>query len=266
MLPNFLIVGGQRCGTSSVNHYLSQHPEVFVAPGKELRFFNRHFDRGLEWYESQFRPQGDVFCLGEATPSYMYDPLAVARIAEVLPSVRLVVILRDPIARAYSHYLMVAARGREGRSFEEAVEEELNGSQALPSYVNQGRYLHQLRRLSASLPLAPLHVMITEQLAAQPVESFQDLCRFLEVDPSFAPADLGRRVNRFTEFRSLALRRKAKQLRPGLIRRALEAANVRHTAYRPLNAQTRQTLRRTFEREVRDLSEYLGRDLSAWWW
>lgn len=221
----------------------------------------------MDWYESQFRDADQARAVGEATPTYIYESVAVSRIADLLPTVRLVAILRNPVDRTYSDYLMLVNLGREGRPFEEVLEVEVHDAQPTTFYIDRSRYLHQLRRLAERLPGAPLHVMITEQLAFEPIQTYQDLCQFLDVDPKSVPADLGRRVNQYTEFRSRALRRALKRRRPGLIRRGLEAANVRRRAtYRPLEPATAVTLRNLFDQEVRALSEYLGRDLSKWWW
>ena len=266
MLPNFIIVGSMRCGTSSLSYYLRQHPDVYMAPGKELNYFNNNFDKGLDWYESQFRDAETHHAVGEATPSYIHDGIAVSRISEVLPAIRMVAILRNPVERTYSDYLMAATRGREHRTFEEAVDEERHNPHRTTSYVDRSRYLHQVKRLAQEIPGAQLHVMITEQLAVEPVPAYQGLCRFLDVDPTILPVDLGRRVNPYMEFRSIALRRALKKLRPGLIRRGLEAANAKREAgYPPMNPATADTLRSLFEPEVGPLSEYLQMDLSKWW-
>ena len=238
-----------------------------MAAGKELHYFDSRFEKGLDWYESQFRDADQARAVGEATPSYMYEAVAVSRIADALPTVRMVAILRNPVDRTYSDYLMLVTRGREQRVFEEAIEGEMNDAKPTTSYIDRSRYLYQLERLAEHLPDAALHVMITEQLALEPRQTYQDLCRFLEIDATALPSDLGRRVNQYTEFRSLALRRSIKHRKPGLIRRALEAANVkRRAAYRALEPATAANLKSIFDSEVRALSEYLGRDLSKWWW
>ena len=264
-MPNFLIIGAQRSGTSSLNHYLRQHPQVFMAPGKELRFFNRNFERGLGWYEAHFEDSCGARAVGEATPSYMYEGVAVLRMAEVLPFVRLVAILRNPVARAYSHYQMIVARGRETRTFEEAVEEELSQASGASSYLDQGRYLSQLERLGEQMPNAPLHVMITERFISQPREGFETLCRFLDVDHSFVPLDIGKAVNRYVEFRSLRLRRIAHSFGQGLVRRGLDALNTKQVDYVPMRLDVQRRLEDVYAEEVRGLRRYLGVDLSQWW-
>jgi hypothetical protein len=263
VLPNFLVVAAVRSGTTSLNHYLRAHPEVYMAPRKELRFFNRHYDRGLDWYEAQFDGAGDAKAIGEATPSYMFDPVAVERIGAVLPQARLIAIIRQPVDRAYSNYWMAHSRGWEQRTFEQIVDEEIGQTEPGP-YLGPGRYIHQLRRLGAAIPRAPVHVMLTEQLEAEPLQTYGSLCGFLGVDPNFVPSDLGRRVNRYVEFRSLGWRRLAKRS-PGLFGRALEAVNVRRADYPQLDQRLRRRLDDFYAEDNAALGEYLGIDLDRWW-
>src|SRR5688572_14326389 len=112
-LPDFLIVGAMRSGTTSLHKYLQAHPDVFVASGKEVHFFDRRYGRGLDWYRSRFAGVTTERVVGEATPAYMYDENAIARIAHDLPDARLIVVLRNPVDRAYSHYWRNRSRGRE---------------------------------------------------------------------------------------------------------------------------------------------------------
>src|SRR5262245_45971784 len=122
-LPTFLIVGAMRSGTTSLARYLGAHPDVFVAPEKEIHFFDRCFDRGVAWYAERFIQAAGAGAIGEATQSYMYDPDAIARMRSVVPSARLLTILRHPTDRAYSHYWLNRAHGLEDRSFEAAIDE-----------------------------------------------------------------------------------------------------------------------------------------------
>jgi hypothetical protein len=126
-LPNFVIIGAPRSGTTSLAHSLSQHPEVFVTMQvKELHFFDTNFDRGLDWYRQQFSgaDAAAAKAAGEATPTYMYDETAMSRMAETVPDARLIAILRNPVDRAYSHYWMNRSLDREDLLFPVAIETE----------------------------------------------------------------------------------------------------------------------------------------------
>src|SRR4051812_9293771 len=123
VLPTFVVVGAMRSGTTALVRYLGAHPRVYVGR-KEVHFFDRHFDKGIDWYKSQFDAPSGVLAVGEGTPRYMFDPVAVQRMARVLPDAKLVVTIREPVARAYSHYLKNVARGVEKLAFDAAVAAE----------------------------------------------------------------------------------------------------------------------------------------------
>ena len=102
--PTFLVVGAQKAGTTSLYNTIKKHPNVGRANTKEVHFFDRFYSRGMEWYEQQFRLKPEHSKVGEATPVYMYDAELRARIAADLKDIKILVIVRDPVARAYSHF------------------------------------------------------------------------------------------------------------------------------------------------------------------
>lgn len=132
-LPDFLILGAAKAGTTSLFYYLSQHPNISMPNRKkEVHYFDVNYNRGIDWYRNHF-PQSNKRNLGatgvrnicfEASPSYMIYPPALERIKKDIPSVKLIVLLRDPVERAYSHYRHNVRRGRENLSFKEALEAE----------------------------------------------------------------------------------------------------------------------------------------------
>lgn len=129
-LPDFVIIGAQRSGTGRLYGLLTRHPDVERAAVKEVHFFDRpeNFSRGIEWYRRSFpspqRKDGRESITGEATPSYLIDPLVPERMADAVPEARLIALLRNPVDRAYSHFHMAERKGGARRTFEEAVEEE----------------------------------------------------------------------------------------------------------------------------------------------
>jgi hypothetical protein len=170
-LPEFLIIGGQRCGTTSLYRYLAGHPSVRAATGKELQFLSLHHGRGLRWYRAHFpvRPAGVLSF--EASPYYLFDPAAPARAAALLPDTRFIALLRDPVERAYSHYLHSRAYGVEPLSFADALDAEparlaTGGHTARRqfSYVARGRYAGQLSRWFAAVGRDRVLVIRTEHL------------------------------------------------------------------------------------------------------
>ena len=126
MLPGYLVVGTKRGGSSSIAKWISQHPDV--APcrtAKGTHYFDVNFQRGWDWYLSAFEPVSNRWKItGEASPYYMFHPLAPERIAAALPDVRLIVSLREPIARAWSHHQYETQQGFENRAFAEALDLE----------------------------------------------------------------------------------------------------------------------------------------------
>jgi hypothetical protein len=194
-LPTFLIIGAAKSGTTSLALYLEAHPEVYVASRKEVRFFDRHWAEGVPWYEEHFRAAGDARVVGEGSPSYFHDPQVPARVAETLPDVRLVALLRDPVARALSAYHFAVGLGREQRDLQTALEDELAGRDSgsfVPRYLETGRYAEHLERWHRLVPPERLHVELFEELRDSPGPVFSRICAFLGVDPEVQPTNLGR--------------------------------------------------------------------------
>jgi Sulfotransferase domain len=199
-------MGGQRCGTNSLYEYLVKHPDVGRAlPNQEVHYFDLNFSKGLEWYQGHFplrvrvgpnRRSRPPLISGECSPYYMFHPLAPHRIAEVLPTVKLFVLLRNPVDRAYSHYQHERARGFETLSFEEAIEREperLSGEvlkiESDPnfnsfnhqrfSYLARGMYTEQVERLFSLFPRERILILGSERLFADPAGVREDAIRFL---------------------------------------------------------------------------------------
>jgi hypothetical protein len=263
-LPTFLIVGAMRSGTTSLARYLGAHPDVYMAPEKEVHFFDRHFDRGLDWYGTRFAEAGSLVALGEATQVYMYDPLSMERIADVLPEARLIAILRDPIQRAYSHYRLNRALGIEPLSFGRALRAEPSrlgegrSARFAYSYVDRGKYLEQLEQMAQRLGRHRLHIVLFDDMRDRPFDMFRLLCDFLSVDPSVQPASLGRKMNEGVEFRSLKVRRLSREMPPSLAR-VVGRINRRRVVVEPMDDDARSFLLEQFRDDVHVLSSWLGR-------
>ena len=123
-LPDFLCVGAQKSGTSLLYRLLNQHPEIYLAKGKEIHFFNRdeNYNKGIEWYSEHFAGSEDYKRVGEVTPDYNYVPTVPGRIYKTLgKDIKLIFMLRNPVDRAYSNYWMSFRRGHERFSFEKAI-------------------------------------------------------------------------------------------------------------------------------------------------
>ncbi len=260
-LPTYIIAGAMRSGTTALNSYLRQHPEVGVSSDKETHFFDRNFDNGLDWYRSLFPEEGKFRAIGEATPNYMFSPMALDRIKETLPDVKLVVMLRNPIDRAYSHYWHDRARGKIEGEFEENVARELDNADQALSYIARGRYRAQIENILKRFPSTALHVEVFEDILDRPDDLYSSVCRFIGVDDSFRPESLGAPVNNFIEFRSLALRRTSQKL-PGRLKDVLGRINTKgKKSYPQMPDTVRDLLTTEFEEANQGLDKIVGKNL-----
>jgi hypothetical protein len=214
-LPDFLIIGAQKAGTTSLYAYLCAHPDVLPAARKEVHYFDLNHARGERWYRSMFplradlevraRRAGHRVVTGEASPYYLFHPLAAERAASTVPGTRLVVLLRDPVQRAWSHYRHEVAAGREPLGFTEALDAEpgrLDGADDAVraggppdlvrghrwySYVARGLYADQLRRWLEVFPREQLLVLTAEDLFTEPRREWARTAGFLGLDGAAPP-------------------------------------------------------------------------------
>ena len=262
-LPDYLILGAMKAGTTLLARSIGDHPQGFMARQKEIHFFDWQFDQGLEWYAEFFAGVPDDVMAGEASPAYLRRPEALERIASTLPGARLIVSLRNPVDRAYSHYWHQRTRGRETRPFRDAIAEERpSRPDGSFDYVSGSRYIDQLLLVDKLFDRSQLHVLVFEELCARPEETFAEVCSFLGLDPSISPSVLGRSVNAYVEFRSLRAQRVIKALPVGKKwRTALAGLNRRNVQYPALDEATRAELEAEFQEPNAQLAEFLGREL-----
>lgn len=203
-LPSFLGLGTQKGGTTTLQALLEQHPQVFLPPGKELHYFTLRFGRGEAWYRQQFEAAQAGQRCGEITPYYLFHPLAPERIRALLPGVRMLVLLRDPVARALSGYFHSLRLGLETLPLEQALaaepvrladaEQQLCGAQGchhshqVHSYLSRSRYEQQLLRYERCFGRRQLLVLRSEDLFEQPQQVWEQLLQFLDLDPFPLPA------------------------------------------------------------------------------
>jgi hypothetical protein len=201
-LPDFIIIGAQRCGTTSLYNYMADHPGVASAFLKETHFFDIHFAKGLSWYRAHFpfawgqrRP-----VVGEATPYYLFYPHAPHRVRDTVPGAKLIVLLRNPADRAYSHYHHEVSTGVETASFEEALKREestLPGETARVvadegyrsfahfhySYLARGIYVDQIHPWTKLFDKEHLLIIKSEDFYADPAAVVGQVFRFLDLPP-----------------------------------------------------------------------------------
>jgi len=302
-LPNFLIIGAGRAGTTSLNHYLGQHPDVFMSPIKETNFFayralaaaglssgpleSMSFPiQSLREYRKLFDRAAGARAIGEASPIYMADRRIAEEISDLLPDVRLIAILRNPVERAHSSYLFHRRDGRERRSFDQAIREEREGlfseeklSFGQRSYLGLGFYDRMLAPYFDLFPRSRIGVFLFDHLLRDPADLMSDLFGFLHVDPAFEPA-VSVRYNASgvprgawatatsKAFRKRPWTERAKLRLPGLIQdtmdRWIEASRARRLEVPELPKELQRELVSLYAEDIAHLQQRIGRDLQAW--
>ncbi|HLC76285.1 MAG TPA: sulfotransferase [Candidatus Peribacterales bacterium] len=238
-LPNFLIIGATKAGTTSIHHYLGQHPDIFVCKRKETNFFAQDSAtcflgdsiRTQEQYEQEFAEVKNEKAIGETSPAYLAVPAAPTNIHALIPHAKLIAILRNPTERAYSHFLMRRRQGREFRaSFEQCIDEEDIDPER--SYKHRGFYGEQLERYYKIFPKEQILVLLYEDFVDNPNNVLRTIFTFLGVDPTFEP-DISERYNT-------------------------------NTAAEPLPPERKKKLIALYQEDIKKLEKLIGRDLSSW--
>lgn len=204
-LPNFLLIGFPKCGTTSLYEYLIQHPNVIEPKGKEIDYFDRLYSRGKNWYRVSFpynwqtkKSKKNLMLTGEATPRYIYHPHALNRIKKDLPKCKFIILLRNPIDRAYSHYKMNLTNDYEHRTFPDALDHEQERTKGrykkmlknpdyyswdydLYSYLELGIYVNHLRRWFSKFPKEQFLILQSENFSKHPAKIFKETQKFLDL-------------------------------------------------------------------------------------
>lgn len=294
-MPNFLIIGAAKGGTTALHRYLSQHPQIFMSRRKELRFFpfegGRPDYRGpgdaadaasititLDEYRAHFEGSEVFPARGEASPLYLYMSQSAERIRHYLPEVKLIAVLRQPAERAFSQYLMIKRDELETLEFTEALAAEdrrvADGWGHRWHYRRRGFYAAQLKPYFERFGREQLRVYLYDDYVADPAGMMRDVFRFLGVDDSYVP-DMSVRHNESKFPRSRALQvflnepRGAKNLLKPLLpagwsRRIGDHLRRRNLTRPQLSEETRRSLIEVYREDIVELQEMLGRDLSHW--
>jgi hypothetical protein len=294
-LPNFLIIGAMKAGTSALYLYLDQHPEVYMSPVKEPNFFafegedldfQAPMDRqginatsvtDLEAYRRLFEGVTDEKAVGEASHWYLYWPGAAERIQYHIPEVRLIAMLRNPVERAYSEYLHFVRDGHEsyenfGRALD-AEEERIAQNWAMGRYADRGFYYEQLKRYFDRFDEDQIRIYLHDDFTADSLAVVRDVYRFIGVDPGFRP-DISRRPNpsglpknkllHYVMNPSMSWQKQLIKRLPDWMRRIGSRLRSRNLEKPPLLAQHRRRLTDLYREDVHRLEELIDRDLSMW--
>jgi hypothetical protein len=288
-MPNFLIIGAMKSGTTALYYYLEQHPDIYMSPVKEPNFFSSQEQENaadtvtqIETYQRLFSGSSGKKAIGEASHSYLYEPGAAAEIRRHIPEAKLIAILRNPIDRAYSHFLHMVRSGTEPLDdFAQALREEeagIHGERIFQDYVGRGLYYDQLRRYFGTFAREQVRVYLYEDLSGAPVSTVQDAFRFLKVDDSFVPdVSLRRNVSGHPRYETLdkllrsqsRIKHAAKIYLPARLRwrfsKAFDDLKTRNLIEPPpVQSEIRRQLITVYREDILNVQELIHRDLSRW--
>jgi len=275
-LPNFLICGAQKAGTTALYNYLKQHPDVFMSRPKETWFFDVYYNKGLEWFAQHFEAYDDEDAIGEATARTMSAPEAPSRIATHLPEAKLIFVLRNPIERAYSQFYFYISTGKADpdATFHEVIHNK--DSSLRRDMIGGGQYADHLARFDEHFDRSQMKIILHEDLRERTTETVQDVYRFLRVDPSCEPQTEERHnVTRYPKSLNLyhwvrSLWQPVQHVADTYFPETADA--LRDTVRRLLFSKEKPVMReedRAYLREIyakpnARLEARLGRDLSHW--
>ncbi len=303
-MPNFFIVGAQKAGTTSLYHYLNQHPQVYMSPMKEPFFFDHEMDSkgevvrrefgghrqpprytNIEEYSALFEGVRGEKAIGEASPLYIYAPGTAERIERHVPGAKSIALLRNPADRAYSAYLYAVRIGVEPLTdFAQALREEplrmRNGWHYVFHYRSRGLYYQQLKRYYEVFGRERLGVWLYEDMREDPASVVQSVFRFLEVDDTFAsdtssrhnpagvPASGSARAAMRATDKAVGVLRKVLAPTSGILPLAFKMRRVVQsrilTEPPPIDPELREGLIEGYKEDILRLQELIGRDLSTW--
>ena len=289
--PTFLILGPAKCGTTALASFIASHPDVFITNPKEPHFFDGNYEIGIDGYlEKYYSGWSKEIAAGEATPSYLSTPYVADRIKQNFPHIKLIVILRNPIERAYSSWWMRHARGMEPLSFESAINNELSQSTIseedvqrnvqnvragkrihIRNYLDTGHYADHLERYFNKFPMHNIKVLFSSQLRKDHEQTIRDIWNFIEVDAS-QPIPDPHAVNEALGIKALPILKsiKALGLMPArhIIPRGIKSHIknlLSNMGERPeMNKETKQLLVEYFTPHIKKLETLIDEDLSDW--
>lgn len=275
-----MIIGANKGGTTSLFNYLTEHPEVFKPTIKEPMFFNHYTKqakdgdfrtqkviKSLKSYLALFSGSENFKVAGESSTSYLANPFCAANIYDFNPDMKLIAILRNPIERAYSNYLMYVRWGEESRSFTQALNDELEGKE-LPQgkqYIGLGYYMESLKRYKKIFGGKQLKIILNEDLKQNPEEVYSSICNYLNIDSSFLP-DFNKKYNTNVNVETRFFQKTIKRMNSkvnflSFLPKRFEKLIISDPK---MSKKNKILLLSKYKDEINQLSVFLNRDLSHW--
>jgi len=285
-LPDFIIIGAQKSGTTALWKCLRKHPEIFMPEEKEINYFKsdeNNYAKGIDWYAGFFKDSKDEKSIGEASPRYLFYPDVAEKIHRFNKDIKLICILRNPVDRAYSHYWHNVRDGLEDLSFKEAVDrekeriKESDYNYRAYSYISRGFYYDQIRHFLDYFDITQIHFIIFEELIKHPAEIIEKTLEYLNVDTSFIPKMdhvnqasalkyplIYRRIRSKSDYMLDIVREKTSYAIRDKISRLLRKIFTNKGKYPRIDPKLRKYLERIFNEKNRMLSQLLNKDLDIW--
>ena len=292
-MPNFLVIGANKAGTTSLHNYLNQHPEIYMSPVKEPMFFSlegKRIDRSkpflknainnLEDYQALFKEVSKQKAIGESSTSYLSAGQAPERIKKYIPNVKLIAIIRHPAERAYSNYIMHLGLGMEtipdfGKAIKKAKQIGSDNYLKVWRYTRLGFYYEQLKRYFEIFDRNQIKIYLYEDWNNNPDKVIKDIFKFLEVDEAFIP-DMSVKYHISNTYRKQFLRKSLdktpnvvknliKQVTPPALRSRLVKQVERKNPVKPhLDPEVRKFLIDNYREDILQLQNLINMDLSIW--